>query len=235
MPALFSSIPERAMAVYAHPADAEIASGGTLATWAAAGCAVALVVCTRGDKGSHDPDASPATVAATRIDEVATAAGTLGLAHFEVLDHLDGEIENDLALRATLVAHMRRWRPEVVLGHDPTAVFFGGGYVNHRDHREVGFATLDAVNPGAAGALYFPDAGEPHRVGSLLLSGTLEPDCYVDVEGALEVKTRALQCHRSQLGATVDQVADLVRTRAAEGSDVVGRPATEGFRRITTG
>lgn len=234
VPDLFTTIPDRAMAIYAHPADAEIASGGTIATWAAKGCAVALVVCTRGDKGSHDPDATPQSVAETRIDEVAAAARALGLAHFVVLDHLDGEIDNDLALRETLVTNIRAWRPNVILGHDPSAVFFGGGYINHRDHREVGFATLDAVSPGSASPLYFPDAGEPHSVATMLLSGTLEPDCYVDIDLAIEAKVQALQCHRSQLGATAAHVTDLVRSRAAEGQAVVGAPATESFRRIST-
>ena len=40
-------------------------------------------------------------------------------------------------------------RPEVVIGPDPTAVFFGDGYVNHVDHRTIGWTLLDAVAPAA--------------------------------------------------------------------------------------
>ncbi len=233
MARLLEDIPDRALAVYAHPGDAEIACGATLARWADAGCKVSLVVCARGDKGSHELDAEPDHVAAARIGEVIEAASALGLAHHEVLDYLDGEVTNSLDLRATLVAHIRAWQPSVVFSHDPTAVFFGGGYINHRDHREVGFALLDAVSPAAGSPLYFPDAGEPHRVETLLLTGTLEADTYVDVASHLGAKADALRCHRTQLAGSEDHVDELVQHRAAEGIDIVGSPATEAFRRIT--
>ncbi|MHB1784049.1 MAG: PIG-L deacetylase family protein, partial [Acidimicrobiales bacterium] len=56
MPAeLVADAPTRALAIYAHPDDAEVSCGGTLARWSAAGCEVEVVVCTRGDKGSTDP------------------------------------------------------------------------------------------------------------------------------------------------------------------------------------
>ena len=47
------------LAVYAHPDDADVACGGTLARWAKAGSAVHLVVCTDGGKGTSDPKSSP--------------------------------------------------------------------------------------------------------------------------------------------------------------------------------
>lgn len=232
---LLDEVPERAMAVYAHPADAEIACGATLARWSTEGCKVALVVCARGDKGSHEPGADPTNVAAARMTEVADAARELGLAHFEVLDHLDGEVANTADLRVALVARIRDWRPDVVLGHDPTAVFIGSGYVNHRDHREVGFAVLDAVAPAAASPLYFPAAGEPHRVRTLLLSGTLEPDAWVEVSGSLDAKAAALRCHQTQVAGSEAHLAALVADRAAEGQSHTGLDATEAFRRITLG
>lgn len=230
---LLADVPDRALAVYAHPADAEVACGGTLGRWAAAGCAVALVVCTRGDKGSHDPAADTTQVAAARADEVVSAAEVLGLVSHEVLGYADGEVDNAAALRGELVERIRAWQPEVVLGHDPTAVFFGGGYVNHRDHREVGFALLDAVSPASASPLYFPDAGKPHRVRALLLSGTLEADCYVDIASAVATKAAALRCHHSQLSGSEEWVDDLVEGRAREAGALAGVGLAEAFRRIT--
>jgi LmbE family N-acetylglucosaminyl deacetylase len=232
---LLDDVPERAMAVYAHPADAEIACGATLARWAAAGCAISLVVCARGDKGSHEPDADADHVAAARMTEVADAAAALGIARHEVLDHLDGEVANTAELRAALVSRIRTWRPEIVLGHDPTAVFIGSGYVNHRDHREVGFALVDAVAPAAASPLYSPAAGDPHRVHALLLSGTLEPDAWVEVAGHLDAKAAALRCHRTQVAGSEEHLAALVHARASESQTQTGVDLTEGFRRITLG
>ncbi|MFI5053549.1 MAG: PIG-L deacetylase family protein, partial [Acidimicrobiia bacterium] len=46
-------VPTRALAVYAHPDDPEISAGGTLASWAAAGAEVWVLITTRGDKGTQ--------------------------------------------------------------------------------------------------------------------------------------------------------------------------------------
>ena len=46
---IVTEVPESAMVVFAHPDDAEIGSGGVIATWVAAGCEVSYVLCTNGD------------------------------------------------------------------------------------------------------------------------------------------------------------------------------------------
>lgn len=226
-------VPARALAVYAHPDDAEVACAGTLARWAAAGTEVHLVVCTLGEKGTADPNADPAELAERRAAESRAAAAVLGLAGTVNLGYPDGEVDNDAVLRARLVAAVRSTRPDVVLSSDPTAVFFGDTYVNHRDHREVGWAVLDTCSTAAASPLYFPDAGPPHRVATVYLSGTLEPDAWVDVGDHLDAKVEALRCHRSQLGESGDElVADVVRQRAAEAGRHSGVGYAEGYRRL---
>ena len=74
-----AEVPASALAVYAHPDDAEIAAGGTLAKWAAAGSAVWVVVTARGDKGTDDPDADLDALTALRVEETAKASALLGL------------------------------------------------------------------------------------------------------------------------------------------------------------
>ncbi|HYT40262.1 MAG TPA: PIG-L family deacetylase, partial [Acidimicrobiia bacterium] len=54
-------VPGRALAIGAHPDDIDFGCGGTLAKWAAAGCAVTELVLTDGSKGSWDPKADRAT------------------------------------------------------------------------------------------------------------------------------------------------------------------------------
>lgn len=229
-------VPARALAVYAHPDDAEVACAGTLARWASEGAEVHLVVCTLGDKGSADPATDPAELAERRAAESRAAADVLGLASSVNLGYPDGEVDNDIALRARLVAAVRSARPEAVLSSDPTAVFFGDTYVNHRDHREVGWAVLDTCSPAAGSPLYFPDAGPPHRVATVYLSGTLEPDAWVDVSDHLDAKVAALRCHRSQLGEGGDElVAEVVRQRAAEAGRHTGVTYAEGYRRLRLG
>jgi LmbE family N-acetylglucosaminyl deacetylase len=227
--------PAVVLAVYAHPDDADVACGGTLARWAGQGSEVHLVVCTDGGKGSTDPACDPGELAQRRAGELAEAAALIGLASFEVLGHPDGELGDDPAFRQALVAAVRRLRPEAVFGHDPTAVFFGQHYFNHRDHRAAGWALLDAVAPAAALPHYFPSAGAPHQVASVYLTGSLEPDVWVDVSATIEVKAAAVECHRSQFAEGQGWAGDAVRLRAEEEGRRAGVPYAEGFRRLRLG
>ena len=236
---LVDAVPARALAVYAHPDDPEISCGGTLATWAAAGCHVEVLVTTRGEKGTSDPDADLDALAALRREETRAAAEVLGIVEPHHLDHGDGDLEDDVVLRGEIVRHVRRLRPEVVLCPDPTAVFFGGNYFNHRDHRVTGFATLDAVAPAASNPHYFPehlaDGLGVHQVKSVYLSGTLVPDTWIDIGDTLERKIDALFCHASQLTETGEWFREFLRASAEEAGRAAGVTYAESFRRIELG
>lgn len=160
------------------------------------------------------------------------AAAVLGLAGHEQLGYDDGELQNDHELRARIVGVVRRVRPDVVLCPDPTAVFFGDSYFNHRDHRTVGWATLDAVAPAAGNPHYFPEAGAAHEVALVLLSASLEPQIWVDISHSLDRKIDALACHESQLAAPGEPFRDFVRERAEDAGRVAGVRYAEGFRRL---
>jgi LmbE family N-acetylglucosaminyl deacetylase len=229
---LFAEVPERVLAVYAHPDDADVACGATLARWADAGSEVHLVLLADGGKGTSDPAVEPADLAATRALEVAAAVDVLGLSSVEILGIADGEVPEQLDLIETLVQRIRNLRPSCVLGHDPTAVFFGSVYVNHRDHRAAGWALLDAVSPSAAQPHYFPDSGPSHRVNDVLLSGTLEADTYVDVSSTIDRKVDAVTAHGSQLPGDHEWIRSSVRQRAAEVGRAAGVAFAEGFRHL---
>jgi LmbE family N-acetylglucosaminyl deacetylase len=223
------------LAVYAHPDDADVACGGTLARWAKAGAAVHLVVCTDGGKGTTDPAVEPARLAAARAGELESSSALIGLSSVDNLGFPDGGLTDSDGFRQTLVARVRTLRPDIVCGHDPTAVFFGQDYFNHRDHRIAGAALLDAVAPAAALPHYFPEAGPPHQVGLVLLSATLEPDEWVDISATIETKAAAVECHRSQFAGQDGWAGEAVRRRAAEEGRRAGVPFAEGFRRLNLG
>jgi LmbE family N-acetylglucosaminyl deacetylase len=224
--------PQRVLAIYAHPDDLEISCGGALVQWTEAGGSVHIVTCNEGDKGTVDLDAEPQALAQRRASEADAAARVLGAVTHEPLGYPDGEIDNDPDLRARLVRSIRAHRPDIVVCPDPTAVFFGDRYINHHDHRVVGWATLDACAPAAASPLYFPEAGPPHQVGTLLLSGTLEPDVWIDIGASLDRKIEALLCHESQVGTDGRIIAEIVRSRAAEAGALAGVAHAEAFRRV---
>jgi LmbE family N-acetylglucosaminyl deacetylase len=227
--------PERVLAIYGHPDDPEISCGGTLARWADEGAEVHVLITTRGDKGSEDPNVDTVALAATRVEETAAAARVLGaVAHH--LDHPDGELADDRELRRELVRAVRTIRPDVVCCPDPTAVFFGDGYFNHRDHRVTGWAALDAVAPAAGNPHYFPELRaeglDVHSVATVYLSGTLEPNAWVDITATLERKIEALFCHASQLVETGDWFRQFLRDSAEAAGRAAGVTYAEAFRRL---
>src|SRR5215217_6569166 len=85
--------PVAIMAIAAHPDDIESWCAGTLIRAIDAGATVRLLLVTSGDKGSSDPQAMPAEVAAMREREAIVAGDRLGLAEVAFLRHPDGDVE----------------------------------------------------------------------------------------------------------------------------------------------
>jgi LmbE family N-acetylglucosaminyl deacetylase len=229
---LIDHVPGVVLAVYAHPDDPDVSAGGTLARWARAGSAVHVCICAEGDKGSLDPAEDPDGLVAARRLETEASGRILQVSEHHWFGYRDGEVPDDQDLRTRLVHLIREVRPEVVVSADPTAVFFGQHYVNHRDHRVVGWAVLDAVAPAAANPHYFPDVGQPHRVEHLYLSGTLDPDGWVDISETIDEKAAAIACHATQVGETGEWLRKAVRQRAEDAGREAGVAFAEAFRHV---
>jgi LmbE family N-acetylglucosaminyl deacetylase len=229
---LLEEVPARVLAVYAHPDDPDISCGGSLAKWARNGSEIHVVICAAGDKGSSDPQARRQSVVEQRTSEARQAAGILNVAGLHLLGRPDGEFDNDLELRCDLVRLMRAHRPDAVVCPDPTAVFFGAHHYNHRDHRIVGWATLDAAAPASGSTLYFPDAGAAHPIPVALLSGSLEANVWVDITTTIDDKLRAVACHESQLLDANDWFASALRDGAQHAGNQAGVAYAEAFRRV---
>lgn len=225
---ILDNVPSKVVAIYAHPDDVEIACGATLAKWAANDAEIFAVVCARGEKGGDNPNPCHRT----RRKEVVEAAEILGVKGVEFLDYPDWEVENTLEFRKRLVKIIRQYKPEVIFCPDPTAIFFGEYYYNHLDHRNTGWATLDACFPAAGSKSYYPELGEAHKVNFVMLSGTLEPNCWVDVSGYLNLKVLALTRHQTVVGEDTFWVKEQVELRARSEGMKCGVDFAEGFRRI---
>lgn len=191
-------VPERALAIGAHPDDVEFGCGATLAKWAAAGCEVSHLICTDGSKGSWDPSEDPSTLVVLRQAEQEAAARTLGATGERVfLRWVDGELESGLRQRWEVAYWIRRLRPTVVLGHDPWK-----RWRLHPDHRHAGYLTVDGV-VAARDPHFFPEQQLPfHRPEAVWLFEADEPDHVEDVTGFAAVKVDALLEHRSQWRST---------------------------------
>jgi LmbE family N-acetylglucosaminyl deacetylase len=221
--------PGRVLAIGAHPDDIEFGCGATLAKWADAGAEVHLFVCTDGAKGSWDPDADPAALAATREEEQLLAAKVLGAAGVRFLRRVDGELASDDTGRSALSLAIRDLKPDVVLSHDPWLP-----YRIHPDHQAAGHLAVHAI-VAARDPHFFPEHGlKPHRPGTLQLFEPARVDHLERVYDHLERKTDALLAHRSQWRSTmgIDETDDehCDDQRAAFVSGVHDEARTAGLR-----
>ncbi len=213
---LTAKVPRRALAIFAHPDDAEFTCGGTLALLAKLGWNVDVLVTTSGNKGTKDPRVSPQFLAGEREEEQRRASAILGANEPVFLGFPDGYIAPDNELRGLIVRHIRLTRPELVITWDG----FRPGF-NHRDHRYTGQATYDAIYPAADDHLYYPldkeEGLEPHRPVAMLLAGPGDPNYHVDVGPVIRKKIRAILAHASQMrGRTEAEMLTMYRQRAAE-------------------
>jgi LmbE family N-acetylglucosaminyl deacetylase len=72
-------------------------------------------------------------------------------------------------------------------------------------------------------------------VRALYLSGTFDPNVWVDITGTLERKIEALFCHASQLVETGEWFRDWLREVAEAAGKTAGVTYAEAFRRIVLG
>ncbi|HUQ92294.1 MAG TPA: PIG-L family deacetylase [Bryobacteraceae bacterium] len=104
------------LSIHAHPDDAEILAGGTLAILAARGHQITIVTMTPGDKGSRE--LGPDEIAAVRRGEGLRAAEMIG-ADYLCAEFRDLAIFNDDPSRRRMVELLRKTRPEIVLTSAP--------------------------------------------------------------------------------------------------------------------
>jgi LmbE family N-acetylglucosaminyl deacetylase len=221
----------------AHPDDADIMAGGTMARWIDEGHDVHLVCFTRGDKGHDDPAMTAESVGRLREAEQRAAAAIIGVPQLTFLEFADGDLTwAGPALAEVATRLVRLERPELVVTHDPYAGAPSYGVPQlHPDHRAVGRAVVDAAYFRAPGPLYYPtharEGLSPHRVRELLLIMSEHADHVVDVSTTFERKVRAVQAHVSQFGKHPD-VGGFLRSMAARAGQAADVALGERFKRL---
>jgi LmbE family N-acetylglucosaminyl deacetylase len=224
------------LGIFAHPDDAEIAAGGTMAKWVDAGREVHLLVLTNGDRGSQDPELDRAELARIRSRETQEAGNVLGLASVRILGLHDGDLVNVVEVREQVVRRIREVRAETVLSVDPTAVFFRNSYYNHSDHRNAGWVALDSAFPGSGNPHFFPehlgDGLGVQDITDVWLSWTNEPNHTEDVTASWTRKIDALARHDSQLSEGIAYFERFLLEEAKEAGRKIGADRAEEFRRL---
>lgn len=195
------------LAVFAHPDDESLSAGGVLARHADAGARTGVVTSTWAE-------------GTVRAAELADALRILGAGEPRLLGYADARVPWSAPGRARfcdapldevvrrLVAHIREFRPEIVVTHDAY-----GGLTGHPDHVHTHRVTMLAAR--AAGlARFHPDSGAPWQPRALYLA--THPDSAVDaLREVVGTRKTAYSTPDEQVTATVDIGPWLERKTAA--------------------
>ncbi|MCU0875204.1 MAG: PIG-L family deacetylase [Pirellulaceae bacterium] len=213
--------------VGAHPDDAEIACGGTLAALAKQGYRTGIIDLTDGEPtpGSPGPE--------TRLAEARQAAQMLGVHTRVTLDLPNRRLFDSFEARVALAKQLRKYRPSIVIGFgDKTpmaspdhwqamlitdaAVFYSrlSKWDEHFDGLPVHSVAVQ---------LYFRLAFEP-----AILNG-YHSHFTVDISDTLETKLAAVRCYQTQFPPAKEYVFDRIRGAALTAGAVAGFRAGETF------
>ncbi len=229
--------PFRALAIFAHPDDAEFLCAGTLLHLADRGASIHLASMTAGDCGSMDlPGPS---IAEVRIRE-AQNAGRLINAPYHCLEQKDLQIFYDRRTLSKVIELVRLASPQIVFTHSPQDYM-----VDHEmTSRLAQTACFGAMAPnfrtGSWGSAP-PIQHIPHLYyaqpfgGRDILGDKIPSRVFVDISATLERKGQMLACHRSQVKFLKAQqgIADLqalLREMGSRTGRQAGIPMAEGFR-----
>ena len=226
----------RIACIHAHPDDAEILAGGTLALLAQSGQSITIVSMTPGDCGSalHGRE----EIAAIRREEARQAARLIG-AEYLCAEFADLAIFNTDESRRRVTELIRGLHPDIVLTSSPVDY--------HCDHE----ATSDLVRDSCFAAsvpnystngVVPPLAAVPHLyyldpIGGVDRFGkTIEPDFVVDVKSTFEIKRQMLAAHVSQCEwmkrqHSIDDSGDTMERWTRNRGALANIEFGEGFRR----
>ena len=235
-----NELPERVLAVLAHPDDVDFGAAGTIASWTEQGVEVTYLLCTNGDAGGFDPAVDRADIAGIRQEEQRAAAKAVGVEDVRFLGYPDGQLVASWDLRRDISRVIRQVRPQRLLMQSPE-INWERIAASHPDHRAAGEATLCAV---------YPDARNPFTHTSLLQDELLEAwsvhdvwvmsagqgtNRWIDVTETFPRKLDALRAHESQT-AHMDDLEGMLRgwlrANAVAGGLADDRLA-ESFRVVT--
>ena len=176
------------LAIAAHPDDAELTCGGTLAAAVRQGYRVGILDLTAGEMGSRGTPE-------IRRTEALHAADILGVTWRQVLGLPDAGIANTDLARQRVAGILRQLRPTIVIAPAPAP--FG----RHPDHRAAAELIRDAAF--LAGLRRYVSDSEPHRPRKILHAiayreDYVKPTFVVDISDVFDTKVTAIQSYVSQ-------------------------------------
>jgi len=215
----------------AHPDDAELGCGGTIARHISLGYKVGIVDFTRGELGTRGTPES-------RSSEAAEAARILGVSVRENLGLKDGFFQNDPTHQLRVIRAIRKFRPEIVITNAITD--------RHVDHGKGAALTVDSCFlSGLIKIETTDDEGNsqevwrPKAIYHFIQSQLLMPDIIVDISGFWDAKINAIKAFKTQFFDPQSKEPEtyisspaflkMVESRAVEFGHAIGATHGEGF------
>ncbi|MFM8752899.1 MAG: PIG-L deacetylase family protein [Actinomycetota bacterium] len=192
---------KRVLVVMAHPDDCDFGAGGTIAQWTAQGIHVSYCIITNGDQGGEESGIPLEEMAAVRQQEQRNAGKALGVSDITYLNYRDGWLAPSMELRKDIVKAIRIAKPDRMVVQSPQRNY-ERVFASHPDHLAAGETAVQAVYPDARNPFAFTDlkeAGfEPWRVREVWMTGSPQPNHFVDITETFSKKIAALHAHVSQ-------------------------------------
>ena len=216
----------------AHPDDAELGAGATIAKEVSKGKKVGIVDLTRGELGTRGS-------AEIRDREASAAANILGISVRENMEFADGFFVNDKEHQLEVIKMIRLYRPEIVLCNAVDD--------RHIDHGKGSKLVSDAcflsglvkIDTKMDGDDEWQEPWRPKVVYHYIQWKNLEPDFVMDVTGFIDTKIAAIKAYGSQFydpnsdepetPISSKNFIDSVIYRARDLGRIVGVEYAEGF------
>lgn len=215
----------------AHPDDAELGCGGTIAKHLSLGHKVGIVDFTRGELGTRGTPES-------RAVEAANAAKILGVDVRENLGLRDGFFQNDPEHQLKVVQAIRKFQPEIILANAVSD--------RHIDHGKGASLAYDAsFLSGLIRIETLDQDGQrqqpwrPKTFYHYIQSIYIKPDFIVDITEFMDVKMKSIRAFKTQFFDPESKEPEtyisnpgflrMLESRATEFGHAIGTPYGEGF------
>jgi N-acetylglucosamine malate deacetylase 1 len=218
------------LVIAAHPDDAELGCGGTIAKHVSLGQKVGIVDLTMGELGTRG-------MPQIRIEEANESAKILGLIARENLGLADGYFQNTKEDQLKIVQAVRKYQPNIVLANAVRD--------RHPDHGRAAALIYDACFlAGLAKVETFLDGiaqkvWRPSVVYHFIQSQAIQPDFIVDISGFWDLKIKAILAYKSQFFnpssaepntyISSPDFLRMVESRSIEHGHAIGAKHGEGF------
>jgi len=214
----------------AHPDDAELGAGGTIAKEVANGKKVGIIDLTRGELGTRGS-------AELRDQEAKAAAVILNVSVRENLGFRDGFFINDEIHQLEIIKMIRKYRPEIVLCNAIED--------RHIDHGKGSKLVSDACFLSGLMKIETELGGNsqgswrPKFVYHYIQWKNITPDFVLDISGFMDKKVAAILAYSSQFHdpnskepetpISSKTFIESVKYRAQDMGRLVGKDYAEGF------